>query len=108
MNLEGIITWVASDGGAPLLAYYLMEQIAFLRTIANAELKRVVAFALTGFLADAFYCLGIAMQFVAQPEDWRGWVNTLVSVALLAIFVNQLKHGASTLSPRAVRAKNGR
>ena len=94
-----MLTWVLSEGGAMALSYVLMDKIGFLRDLA-AEAKRLVSFALAAVLAILAYGVSIAMEYQPVPIDTRAWIETLVSVALVAIMGSQLIHGRRDLSKR--------
>jgi hypothetical protein len=102
--LNQLATWVISGGGAGILAFYLLERWPWFGTL-QSEIKRWVAWVVTGVIADLAYlgCLLILSQPMPGP-DWRAWVIALADIAGAAILVNQGTHARLVLSKQTKEA----
>lgn len=114
MELDALLTWVISGGGAAVLASWVIDQggkldiakwPSILHWLARLlvwvyglafEAKRIAAFALTSGLAMAAYSVGAGFGYVACPIGLKGWVENLVLIATSAFALGQLIHGRKT------------
>lgn len=99
MSVKEIIAWVISSGGAMVLAYKLVEAIAFLRTLAP-EPKRYAAFAVAFVIANALYMVGCALGYTPFPVGVGAWIETMVLIGSSAIVGNQTIHAREKLAGR--------
>jgi hypothetical protein len=95
MELRDLLVFMTA-GGAAIAAYYLMENVFALASLAPAA-KRWAAYLLTAGIAVGAYLLQVAMLYQPAPVDWRGWVEVLSAVAFGAIGLNQIIHGQARL-----------
>jgi len=91
-NLEGLLTWLWTGGGAGALAYWLMEQLVGLQAWPKFW-RRMTSFALTIMVAIAAYWVAVTMYYEEGCADWRCWVEQIANVALLAVLSSQTLHG---------------
>lgn len=96
MELNDLLTWILSGGGAGVVSYWLMEHLAFLVMLAP-QYKRYVSLALAGTLAVVGYLIAVGMGYQVAPAEVKGWVEALFSVIGVAIGLGQLIHGAKKL-----------
>lgn len=101
MELNELLAWVISGGGAGVLAYWLAAHWDWLQE-QSAEVKRYVTLAGASLLGMLAYGASVAMLYVAAPVDARGWIEALFSVAALAVIGSQALHGR-----RELRANGG-
>jgi len=89
-----ILSWVLSQGGAMVLAHFLMEKVKWLHDISDMFWKRVAAFAIAASIAMLVFVMSVAVACNPAPADWLGWLNQLTVVATSAIGLSQLLHAA--------------
>lgn len=96
MGVCEILTWFLSSGGAMVAAYALMEEVKCLREIKRMLWKRVASFTVAAAIAMGAFILGTVFLCAATPlpAGWRDWVNSLVTVATVAISLSQLLHAS--------------
>ena len=99
ITLASVLTWIASGGGAILIANWLLEHMRFLVEL-QAEIKRIVAFALTGGIAAGGYALSVWASYVPLPEGFQAWLEALFPIAATAVGLGQLIHGRTKLSQK--------
>ena len=101
MDLVVVLTWVVAEGGAPIIAYLLMEKVACLRKLAP-EAKRYASMALAAGVAILAFLGQVAMEYRPVPESARGWIEGLFYVGMAAIpaVVAQVIHGRIVLSKK--------
>jgi len=99
MTFKMVLTWIIADGGAGVLAYWLMERVKALAEL-TPEPKRYASWAIAGVLAIAAYLVSMVFGGVAVPGEWREWFEVLFNVALGAIMVGQAAHARLQLSQR--------
>lgn len=56
------------------------------------KLTRPVVYLLCAGLTAPVFAACVAMLWLEQPTDWRGWVSSIGGYALLAWFVSQEAH----------------
>jgi hypothetical protein len=96
ITLASVLAWVASGGGAILVANWLLERVRFLVEL-QAEARRIVAFALTGSIAAGFYALSVWAKYNPLPVGFQGWLEALFPIAATAVGLGQLIHGRTKL-----------
>ena len=101
VELNDLLTWILSGGGAGVVSYWLMERLAFLVALP-AQYKRYVSLAIAGGLAVLGYLAAVGMSYQAEPETTRAWIEALSSVIGVAIGLSQLIHGARQMKPKRV------
>jgi len=101
MELAVVLTWVVAEGGAPVIAYLLMEKVKWLCKLAP-EAKRCVAMGLAAGVAVLAFVGQVAMEYRPVPESARGWIEGLFYVGLAAIpaIMTQIIHGRLVLSKK--------
>ena len=99
MELQELLAWLVSGGGAGIIAYWLIGVIPALEGLVS-EAKRYVAFALTGVLAVGAWYVTILLQYTPQPETTKAWIEAVFSVIAVALGVNQIIHARRVLSKR--------
>lgn len=99
ISLQDVLQWVIS-GGAGVIAYWLMENISYLKNLAP-EAKRYVALAIAIALAVLGYFAQVAMGYQVAPQDARGWIEALFAVAGVAGGLSQIVHARLQLSKRS-------
>ena len=107
ITLASVLTWIASGGGAILIANWLLEHVRFLVEL-QAEIKRIVAYALTGSLAMGGYALSVWAKYNPLPVGFQAWLEALFPIAATAVGLGQLIHGRTKLSqkqPQVVDSK---
>jgi hypothetical protein len=95
MTLKEAIAWVLSQGGAGMVAFWIVEKI-----ISNnwrADHKRYIAFVLTAAIACGSFYFATVMGYMPTPQTWRGWIEQLFQAASGAILVSQVAHAAIVL-----------
>lgn len=97
MNVWDMLQWVLGGGMGPA-AYWLMERVPFLASIAPPAKKRDVSFVVAVLIAWA--ALGLTFWFDPQlPASPQEWVNLFGAVAFEAVIVSQKIHGVRNLKP---------
>ncbi len=96
-ELREILVWVTT-AGAGVLAYWLVEEVAWLAQLAP-KAKRFASFGLTAILALAAWGVQLVMAYAETPVGWRAWVEAVVAIVAAAIVVAQGVHGARDLAP---------
>lgn len=101
MEFAVVLTWVVAEGGAPVIAYLLMEKVAWLRKLAP-EYKRYAAMALAAGVAVVAFLGQVAMDYRPVPEAARGWIEALFYVGMAAVpaIVTQIVHARLVLSQK--------
>ena len=107
ITLASVLTWIASGGGAILVANWLLERVRFLVEL-QAEARRIVAYALTGSLAMGGYALSIWAKYNPLPVGFQGWLEVLFPIAATAVGLGQLIHGRTDLSKKIPLVVAGR
>ena len=95
MELGKAVLAVLASGGCGAAAWALFDwmvkkwaQVATWDTLA----KRATVWALCILFVAALYAASVLMQWTAQPETWRAWVEAIGNYALVAITVSQAAH----------------
>ena len=101
MSLQELLTWILSGGGAGVIAYWAMENLAFLVMLAP-QYKRYTSLTLAACLAVVGYLAAVGMGYQVGPETAKGWIEALFSVIGVAIGLSQLIHGARQMKPKRV------
>ncbi|RLC84853.1 MAG: hypothetical protein DRJ03_13100 [Chloroflexi bacterium] len=96
MELNELLSWILSGGGAGIIAYWLMDHLPFLIQLSS-EYKRYASLIIAGILAVAGYLVAVSMGYQPQPETIKAWVETLFSVIGVAIGLSQFIHGRRRL-----------
>lgn len=107
ITLASVLTWIASGGGAIIIANWLLEHVRFLIEL-QAEIKRIVAYALTGTLATVGYALSVWASYVPLPVGFQAWLEALFPIAATAVGLGQIIHGRTKLSKKIPLVVAGR
>ena len=96
MELSEFLTWLVNGGGAGIVAYWLMDNLEFLRGLSS-EWKRYASLGLAAGLAMLAFAAGVWLGYVDAPAGAQGWLEALFSVAALALGISQAWHGRAKL-----------
>jgi len=99
LTLVGVILWILYSGGAGTLAWWLIDNVKFLKAL-EPDVKRYVGLGLPGVIALGTWGLGIVFTVVPLPVDARDWVSSAFGAVLPAVILAQTLHGATTLRSR--------
>lgn len=88
IDLSLFLLWLITPG-AGLIAAYIAARIPAIAQLAE-DLKRLVTGAMAAVIGVGAYLGQIAMEYVAAPADWRGWVEALFAVAFIAAGMAEL------------------
>ena len=99
MEIQELLAWLVSGGGAGIIAYWRIGVIPALEGLVS-EAKRYVAFALTAALAVGAWYVTIVLQYTPQPETTKAWIEAVFSVIAVALGINQIIHARRVLSKR--------
>jgi len=91
MELHEFLAWIISGGGAGVLAYLLMGQVAGLASLAP-KCKRAVTFLLSAVLAMAAYTVAAYAGYQDPPQTGFVWVEKLFLVASTSFGLATLIH----------------
>jgi len=106
-NLTELLTALVSGGLSGTVAYWLLSAWPAYVALTDANLKRVVAIALSGLIAVAAWAAGGALGVWAFPVgDARVWVLVVVNVFIaaglgLGGITSQIWHGFVELPKRS-------
>jgi len=97
MTLQEALLWLVT-GGAAVLAYFLMEKVAFLARLSPIW-KRPVAIAIAFVLAQASFLLQVHWGYAPLPIGEQAWAESIFVVGrgAVAAMLSQLIHGAAKL-----------
>ena len=93
MELQDLLIWILSGGGAGIIAYWLMENLAFLVQLPSQH-KRYASLVIASGLAVLGYLASVGMGYQPMPETVKAWIEVLFSVIGVAIGLSQFIHGA--------------
>ena len=96
MSIQQVLVWVIESGGAGVLAYWLMENVAALRDMVSVW-KRRVSLALAAGIAMAAFAASVGLSYQAAPVGWQAWFEALAAVAGVAVGLSQFIHGERKL-----------
>lgn len=98
MDLFIILTWLVSQGGAPVAAYWLVDHIKRLQSLPP-EPKRYWAIGLTAFIAMLGYAAQLGMGYEPLPQGTRDWIEAFfyVGMASFSVVLNQVIHARRDL-----------
>lgn len=99
ITLAEFLVWLASGGGAGIVAYLAVRHISFLKNLRH-DVKRYVSIVLTGLVAAAAWFGMVGLEYIAVPLTWQGWVESVFAVVAVAIITSQTVHGAVDLRER--------
>ena len=91
MELGTLLGWLVSGGGAAVVTSWLLDNVRWLRILAF-EPKRWVSFGFTAALAMLAYAAQVGIGYVAEPQGWRGWTETLCLVGTSSFALSQMIH----------------
>lgn len=102
MDLKDILTWLASSGGAGAVAYFVLAQLEkrYPDWSPTSELKRYLAFAISGVLGACAFLAMVGLQYEPTPIGWQSWVEQIMSYILTAIGVAQILHARLQLASK--------
>jgi len=103
LTLKEAILWVGSGGGAGVVAYIAIDKIPKLKAL-EPDYKRYASIAIVAVLAILAWGAGMAMNYLAVPVGWRGWVEAAFSTIAISLTTSLIVHGARDLKQRR---KNG-
>jgi hypothetical protein len=89
VELETVIAWLVSGGGAGVAAYFIIGK--WLSRLP-AETKRYVAFGLSAAIAMIAYTLGAFGGYQEMPVGAQAWIEQLWLVGTSAFGLSQLIH----------------
>lgn len=95
MEIGKAVLAVLASGGCGAAAWALLDWlVSKFPAMGNWDTlsKRALAWGLCLVLVAALYGAAVLMQWIAQPETWRAWVEAIASYALVAITVSQAAH----------------
>ena len=104
ITLSEVFAWVLSGGGAGILAYIAVAKVKWLKDLPP-DYKRYWSLGLAAIIAAGVWLASIGMGYVAQPETWRSWVETVFGVVALALLMSQTVHGAVDLRYRRLNGE---
>lgn len=93
MELNEFLLWLIAGGGAGVVGYWLMNQVAKYWPDLSSELKRYLSLIIAAGLAMLAYYVQTLMSYVPTPETTQAWIEVLFSVAAVAIGLSQTIHG---------------
>ena len=91
MELRLFLTWLVSGGGAALIAYSLIVDVAFLWALRPKQ-KRLAAFGISGVIAMIGSRLLMLGGYAPTPETAWGWFESLFAVGTTAFGLATLIH----------------
>ncbi len=94
MDLQTVLAWVISGGGAGILAYLALEEFG---EFLEPKVKRYLAIAFTAVLGGGAYALAVWAGYVPTPVDAQGWIEALSPVLFAAFGLSQIIHGERNL-----------
>jgi len=96
MSLQQGLMWIIESGGAGVITYWLIENIAELRDMVSVW-KRRVSLVLAAAIAMAAFAAAVGLGYQTMPLGWQAWLEALAAVAGGAIGLSQLIHGERKL-----------
>ncbi len=96
MELKDFLAWLVTGGGAGVIAYVLVDQVAWLQELAPRT-KRLAAIVLSAVLAILGYLVMMAMGYEAWPLTVYQWIERLFFYATSAFTLSQIIHGQRDL-----------
>lgn len=97
MEIGKAVLAVLASGGAGAAAWALLNHLMG-KFPAMAEwdtlAKRGLAWGLCLLFVAALYAVAVLMRWIAQPGEWRVWVEAIASYALIAVTASQGLHAA--------------
>ena len=100
MELKDFLFWLTAGGGAGIVGYWVMDQVAKYRPGLSSEFKRYLSLALAAGLAMLAHYVLVVMAYAPSPESVQAWVEALFSVAAVAVGLSQAIHGRVDLRDR--------
>ena len=91
MELQAVLTWMASGGGAGIVTYALLDGVRFLAGL-SAQAKRWVAILLSFALASLAYSALVWLGYAVAPGAPQAWVEKLFLVGTSAFGLSQILH----------------
>jgi len=98
MDIVKTLSWIVGEGGAGIMAWWIMSQLPLGNL--SAELKRYLAWALAG--ACGICAWGTLLWFGAEvmPTTPQEWTAAVFRVLFLAISGSQIMHARKELSKK--------
>lgn len=97
MDLLTVLTYIATGGGALLIAYQITERWPW-ATQLDPEPRRWAANAIAGVFGMLAWLLQMGLGAHPQPTDWQGWVSVLSLAFITAGWLGDKVHGRVKLS----------
>ena len=91
MELKAFLWFLVSGGGAGIVAYWLMDNVAWFAGL-NPKPKRWVAFALSAIVACLAFTASVFAGYSLTPVGALCWIEQLFSVATAAFGLATLLH----------------
>lgn len=105
MDLLTVLTFIATGGGALLVAYKIIERWPWAVAL-DPEPRLWAATVIAGIIGMLTWLLQMGLDVHAQPTTWEGWVTALGTAFVLAGYVTNKVHGRAQLS-KYTRNGNG-
>ena len=99
MELREILVWIVGGGGAAGVAYWLMERITLPEF--SSEHRRYISLALAAVLGGLAFVASVGLGYRPMPANAQGWLESLFSVAFVAVAGGQALHGRLRLREKA-------
>ena len=91
MDLDMMLKWVLTGGGAGILAYFLIEYWPWASGLEKRP-KQIVAWIISGALGMGAWAFLVALGLEAAPDAWQGWAVALANVAIIAASGSKVLH----------------
>ena len=96
MDLNLMMKWVLTGGGAGVIAYLLIEYWPWANGLEKRP-KQIVAWIISGVLGMGAWALLVVLELEASPVGAEAWIIALINVAIAAATGAKVLHTAFNL-----------